>query len=217
MPLVGLSTLQLSRSSRFVKRIVDVAVSTIALTLLSPLLLAIALAIKLNSDGPVFFRQLRTGADGDPFKMFKFRTMVRDADARKHEFAHLNRHLENGGDPRMFKIIDDPRVTRIGRVLRKFFLDELPQLLNVLVGDMSLIGPRPLIPEEARHVDAWGRRRLDLKPGMTGVWQVLGRSEIPFEEMVKLDYHYVTTWSLAGDLRLLLQTVPLVLHGERAV
>jgi len=217
MPLVGLSTLQLSRSSRFVKRIVDVVVSAVALAVLSPLLLAIAIAIKFTSDGPVFFHQLRTGAGGDPFRMFKFRTMVPDADARKHEYAHLNRHLETGGDPRMFKIIDDPRVTRVGRVLRKFFLDELPQLLNVLAGDMSLIGPRPLIPEEARHVDAWGRRRLDLKPGMTGVWQVLGRSEIPFEEMVKLDYHYVTTWSLASDLRLLLQTVPLVLHGERAV
>jgi exopolysaccharide biosynthesis polyprenyl glycosylphosphotransferase len=217
MPLVGLSTLQLSRSSRFVKRVVDVIVSAFALAILSPVFLLVAIAIKLDSEGPVFFRQRRTGEGGDPFAMFKFRTMVPDADKRKQEFAHLNRHLGNGGDPRMFKILDDPRVTRVGKLLRKYFVDELPQLVNVLAGDMSLIGPRPLIPEESRHVDAWGRRRLDLKPGMTGVWQVLGRSEIPFEEMVKLDYHYVTTWSLASDLRLLLQTIPLVLRGEAAV
>jgi exopolysaccharide biosynthesis polyprenyl glycosylphosphotransferase len=217
MPLVGLSTLRLARSSRWVKRVVDFVVSAALLALLAPFFLLVAVAIKLDSEGPVFFRQLRTGEGGDPFRMFKFRTMVRDADVRKNEVAHLNRHLAPGGDARMFKILDDPRVTRVGRVLRKYFVDELPQLLNVLAGDMSLIGPRPLIPEEASHVDSWGRRRLDLKPGMTGVWQVLGRSEIPFEEMVKLDYHYVTTWSLAGDLRLLLQTIPLVLRGERAV
>jgi lipopolysaccharide/colanic/teichoic acid biosynthesis glycosyltransferase len=112
---------------------------------------------------------------------------------------------------------NDPRVTRVGRVLRKYFLDELPQLLNVLRGEMSLIGPRPLILEEAAFVDDWGRKRLDLKPGMTGSWQVLGRSSIPFEGMVKLDYLYVTTWSLGNDLRLLLRTVPLVLRGEAAV
>ena len=217
MPLVGLSTLRLARSSRLVKRAVDIVVSAALLALLAPLFALVALAVKLDSDGPVFFRQRRTGEGGDPFRMFKFRTMVRDADARKQEFAHLNRHLAPGGDARMFKIVDDPRVTRVGRVLRKYFVDELPQLINVLTGDMSLIGPRPLVLEESRHVDAWGRRRLDLKPGMTGVWQVLGRSEIPFEEMVKLDYHYVTTWSLAGDLRLLLQTIPLVLRGERAL
>jgi lipopolysaccharide/colanic/teichoic acid biosynthesis glycosyltransferase len=117
----------------------------------------------------------------------------------------------------MFKIANDPRVTRVGRVLRKYFLDELPQLVNVLRGEMSLIGPRPLILDEARYVDTWGRRRLDLKPGMTGMWQVLGRSAISFEEMVKLDYFYVTTWSIGNDVRLLLQTVPLVLRGEQAV
>jgi len=217
IPLVGLSTLRLSRSSRIVKRSVDLIASACALAVLAPLFLAIAIAIRLDSDGPVFFRQRRTGEGGELFDIFKFRTMFRDADLRKQEFAHLNRHLTNGGDPRMFKIVNDPRVTRVGRLLRKYFLDELPQLINVLLGEMSLIGPRPLIPEEARYVDAWGRRRLDLKPGMTGVWQVLGRSEIPFEEMVKLDYLYVTTWSLGNDLRLLLQTIPLVLHGEDAV
>jgi lipopolysaccharide/colanic/teichoic acid biosynthesis glycosyltransferase len=157
------------------------------------------------------------GAGGRPFRMFKLRTMVVGADVRKQELSHLNRHLCEGGDARMFKIVNDPRVTRSGAVLRKYFLDELPQLVNVLRGEMSLIGPRPLVLEEARFVDDWGHRRLDLKPGMTGIWQVLGRSVISFEEMVKLDYLYVTTWSLGNDLRLLLRTVPLVLRGEAPV
>jgi lipopolysaccharide/colanic/teichoic acid biosynthesis glycosyltransferase len=141
--------------------------------------------------------------------------MARDAETRKPELVHLNKHARPGGDPRMFKIRSDPRVTRVGRVLRRYSLDELPQLLNVLKGEMSLIGPRPLILEEDRFVEDWGRRRLVLKPGMTGLWQVLGRSAIPFEEMVKLDYLYVTTWSLLGDIRLLLQTVPVIFRGER--
>ena len=146
--------------------------------------------------------------------MYKFRTMSVDADDRKAEFAHLNTHGQEGGDPRMFKIAGDPRVTRVGRFLRRFSLDELPQLFNVLRGEMTLVGPRPLIPDEDRHVEGWGRKRLDLKPGMTGMWQVLGRSEIPFGEMVKLDYLYVTTWSLANDLLLLVRTLPVVLKGE---
>jgi lipopolysaccharide/colanic/teichoic acid biosynthesis glycosyltransferase len=148
------------------------------------------------------------------FRIFKFRTMVADADDRKPEVAHLNRHAQTGGDARMFKIVDDPRVTRVGRVLRRYFVDELPQLINVFKGEMSLVGPRPLILDEDAHVDEWARKRLDLKPGMTGHWQVLGRSAIPFEEMVKLDYLYVTTWSLWNDLRLLFGTVPLVVRGD---
>ena len=139
--------------------------------------------------------------------------MVADAEARKTEVAHLNKHAHNGGDPRMFKIDDDPRVTRIGRVLRRLSIDELPQLWNVLRGEMSLVGPRPLILEEDAHVTDWAERRLDLKPGITGIWQVLGRDGIPFEEMVKFDYLYVTSWSLAGDLRLLLRTIPIVVRG----
>jgi exopolysaccharide biosynthesis polyprenyl glycosylphosphotransferase len=217
MPLVGLANLQLSRSSLILKRSVDIAIASTAVVLLAPLFAIVALAIKLESRGPVLFRQVRVGAGGVPFDVLKFRTMGQDADALKHEFAHLNLHLAPGRDPRMFKILNDPRVTRVGRVLRKYFVDELPQLFNVLRGEMSLIGPRPLILDEARYVDNWGRRRLDLKPGMTGMWQVLGRSAISFEEMVKLDYFYVTTWSIGNDLRLLLQTVPLVLRGESPV
>ncbi|HET7572546.1 MAG TPA: sugar transferase [Gaiellaceae bacterium] len=218
MPLIGLDTLRLSRSSLVVKRAVDVLLASLLLLLLAPVFAAIALAIVLDSRGPVLFCQTRIGLRNRPFRLVKFRTMVRNADSMKHELSHLNRHvLEDGGDPRMFKIRNDPRVTRVGRVLRKYFVDELPQLLNVIHGEMSLIGPRPLIPEEAAFVDDWGHRRLDLKPGMTGVWQVLGRSSISFEEMVKLDYLYVTTWSLGHDLRLLLRTIPLVLRGEAPV
>ena len=151
------------------------------------------------------------------FVIFKFRTMVQDAEARKHEVAHLNRHARGGGDPRMFKIPDDPRLTRVGRVLRRCSLDELPQLFNVLRGEMSLVGPRPLILEEHRFVREWGLRRLDLQPGITGLWQVLGRDAIPFEEMVRLDYFYVTTWSLWNDIRLLLRTFPMLAKGERSL
>jgi exopolysaccharide biosynthesis polyprenyl glycosylphosphotransferase len=214
MPLVGLTPFRLSRSSKLVKRLADLTVATVALALLWPLFLIVAVAIKLDSPGPIFFRQLRMGASGKTFRILKFRTMVADADKRKAGLAHLNKHARNGGDPRMFKIEGDPRVTRVGRVLRRYMVDEAPQLVNVLGGEMSLVGPRPLVLDEDRHVDGWARKRLDLKPGMTGMWQVLGRSEIPFDEMVKLDYVYVTGWSLWNDVRLLLRTIPLVARGE---
>jgi lipopolysaccharide/colanic/teichoic acid biosynthesis glycosyltransferase len=142
--------------------------------------------------------------------------MDSDADARKHELAPLNRHTNASGDQRMFKIVDDPRVTRVGRLLRRHSLDELPQLINVQRGDMSLVGPRPLVAEEDRMVDDWARGRLDLTPGITGLWQVLGRTSIPFEEMVRLDYLYVSNWSLWGDLRLILRTLPAVLKRRGA-
>ncbi len=216
VPLLSLPRLRLSRGSRFVKRTFDLVYSGLALLALAPFIALVALSIKLDSRGPVFFRQVRMGAGDRPFRMWKFRTMVVDAEARKAEVAHLNKHARAGGDPRMFKIQADPRVTRVGSFLRRYSLDELPQLFNVATGEMSLIGPRPLIPEEDEHVREWGRKRLLLlKPGMTGLWQVLGRSSIPFEEMVKLDYLYVTTWSLAGDIKLLLQTIPAIAQGER--
>jgi lipopolysaccharide/colanic/teichoic acid biosynthesis glycosyltransferase len=160
----------------------------------------------------VFFRQVRMGYGNRTFRIWKFRTMTPDADERKGEVVHLNKHL--AADARMFKIPDDPRVTRLGRVLRKTSIDELPQLFNVLLGQMSLVGPRPLILAEDRHVQDWARKRLDLKPGITGLWQVLGRSDIPFDEMVKLDYMYVTGWSLKTDLQLVARTIPAVV-GRR--
>lgn len=214
VPVLGLGQRELSKTARFVKRTVDIVVGSLALIVLSPLLIGIALAIWFDDRGSAFFRQPRIGADGRPFSIYKFRTMVRGADGQKQTVANLNKHALNG-DPRMFKIPADPRITRMGGFLRRRSLDELPQLFNVLKGDMSLVGPRPLIPEEAHYVGSWGRGRLDLKPGMTGLWQTLGRSEIPFDEMVRLDYLYVTSWSLWCDLKLLCQTVPLVLGSGK--
>jgi exopolysaccharide biosynthesis polyprenyl glycosylphosphotransferase len=213
LPLVSLPPMRLSRSSGFLKRALDVVGAGMGLIMLAPLFAVVALAIEFDSRGPVLFRQVRMGTRGQTFSIYKFRTMVADAEARKAEVAPLNRHARNGGDPRMFKIDGDPRVTRVGRVLRRFSIDELPQLWNVLRGEMSLVGPRPLILEEDAHVTDWAERRLDLKPGITGIWQVLGRDGIPFEEMVRFDYLYVTSWSVGGDLRLLVRTIPILLHG----
>ncbi len=206
LPLLGLAPARLSTSSLFLKRVLDLVVSGLSLVLLALVFAVIAAAIKFDAPGPALFRQVRVGRGGKTFTILKFRTMEVDAEARKSDVAHLNKHL--GGDPRMFKVTNDPRVTRVGRFLRRYSIDELPQLLNVFRGEMSLVGPRPLIPEEARHIEGWGRKRLDLKPGMTGLWQVLGRDGIPFQEMVGLDYRYVTTWSLAQDLKLMVQTLP---------
>jgi exopolysaccharide biosynthesis polyprenyl glycosylphosphotransferase len=208
LPMWGLPRPKLPSSSKLIKRTVDLAGSSLALLVLAPLMALIAVAIKCDSRGPVFFRQVRMGAGNHTFRIWKFRTMALGADARKQEFAHLNKHLLPGGDARMFKIDEDPRVTRFGQLLRRLSLDELPQLLNVLRGEMSLVGPRPLILDEHRYVDDWRSRRLDLKPGITGLWQVLGRDGIGFDEMVKLDYLYVTSWSLGGDIRLLFRTLP---------
>jgi exopolysaccharide biosynthesis polyprenyl glycosylphosphotransferase len=217
LPLVGLPPLRLSRSSRLLKRATDLALTIPTLVVLAPVLALLALMIKVDSSGPVFFRQVRVGAAGRSFRIFKFRSMHADAEDRKHEFAHLNRHLVPGGDPRMFKIVGDPRVTRVGKLLRRFSLDELPQLFNVVVGEMSLVGPRPLILDEDQYVECWARQRLNLKPGVTGPWQVLGRSEIPFAEMVRLDYLYVTRWSLIEDLRLMALTIPALCRRATAV
>jgi lipopolysaccharide/colanic/teichoic acid biosynthesis glycosyltransferase len=210
----GPSPIEARRSLRAVKRATDLVVAVLGLVVLSPLVLAIAIAIKLTSRGPVFFRQLRIGAHDEPFDIVKFRTMRLDADDRKGEYAHMNVHARNGGDPRMFKILDDPRVTPFGRFLRRYFLDELPQLVNVVTGRMSLVGPRPLIPEEDEHVPDWARRRLRVRPGMTGMWQVHGHSAVPFEEMIRLDYAYVASWSYGGDFKLILETIPLVIRGD---
>ena len=216
LPLLGLRPMRLSRSSRLTKRAADAVISGIGLVVLAPLFALIAAAIKLDSPGPVFFRQIRMGCEDETFGMYKFRTMSIDADRRKHEVAHLNRYTKNGSDPRMFKAENDPRVTRVGAFLRRYSLDELPQLLNVFRGEMSLVGPRPLILPEDEHVIDWARNRLDLRPGITGLWQVLGRNDIPFEEMTKLDYLYVMNWSFVGDLKLLARTFPAVLKRRSA-
>ena len=217
LPLVGLPPAGLGRSSMFIKRTFDLVVSALGLILLAPVFLVIGILIKLDSPGPIFFRQPRMGCNDEVFRIYKFRTMTTDAEERKPELAHLNRHAARGGDPRMIKIPNDPRVTRVGAVLRRFSLDELPQLINVLAGDMSLVGPRPLILDEDLHVKDWARRRIRIRPGITGLWQVLGSSQIPFDEMVKLDYRYVTHWSLWLDLKLILRTIPAVLRPRTPV
>jgi exopolysaccharide biosynthesis polyprenyl glycosylphosphotransferase len=214
LTLIALPRARLSRTSLLLKRSLDIVGSLAGLILVSPLLLAAGIAIRLDSRGPILFRQTRMGRNGNTFEIIKFRTMTADADARKHEVAHLNKHLHPDGDPRMFKVHDDPRITRAGRFLRRTSVDELPQLWNVLVGKMSLVGPRPLILDEHAFVDGWGLKRLELKPGITGLWQVLGRDDIPFNEMVELDYRYVTGWSLWNDVKLMCRTIPVLLRRQ---
>jgi exopolysaccharide biosynthesis polyprenyl glycosylphosphotransferase len=202
--VLGINPPVLPRSSRLMKRALDLVVSLTVLVFAAPLMGLTALAIKLDSSGPVFFKQRRVGKDGGPFQLIKFRTMVADAERQ------TERLMSESQDAGWLKLDHDPRVTRIGRLLRLASLDELPQLWNILKGEMSLVGPRPLIESEDRRIDGWARSRLELTPGLTGLWQVLGRTNIPFEEMVKLDYLYVTNWSLWSDLRLMLRTFPVV-------
>jgi exopolysaccharide biosynthesis polyprenyl glycosylphosphotransferase len=208
--VLGINPPVLGRSSRMLKRALDLAGASLMSVFALPALALAAVAIKADSPGPVLFRQERIGRDGRRFRLVKLRTMVRDAEAER---AGL---LAQSKDPGWLHLEHDPRVTRVGRVLRLTSLDELPQLWNVLRGDMSLVGPRPLVAEDDMMVDDWARGRLDLTPGMTGLWQVLGRTSIPFEEMVKLDYLYVTNWSLWGDVRLILRTLPVVLQRSGA-
>jgi len=215
LPLIGLPPFSLSRSSRLLKRGMDLILGGIGLLVLLPLFALIAIAIKLDSRGPVFFRQVRMGAHEQTFRIHKFRTMVPDAEERKRDVAHLNMYVATS-DPRMFKVPGDPRVTRLGAFLRRFSLDELPQLIDVVQGTMSLVGPRPLILDEDQYVVDWARRRLDLRPGITGLWQVLGRNSIPFEDMTKLDYLYVANWSPWGDFRLMLRTIPTLFRERKA-
>jgi exopolysaccharide biosynthesis polyprenyl glycosylphosphotransferase len=210
LTVLGVNPPILGRTSRLIKRSFDLVIASAALFVLLPVMALVALAIKLESRGPVLFRQERIGRGGRRFALLKFRTMVTDAESRRAEL------LERSADPNWLHIAHDPRVTRIGRLLRMTSLDELPQLWNVVKGDMSLVGPRPLIEEEDRRVGGWMRGRLDLMPGITGMWQVLGRTNIPFEEMVKLDYLYVTNWSLWLDVKLLVRTLPAVLSRRGA-
>ena len=195
----------LTSSSAFLKRATDVVLASSAIIAMAPVLAALALAVKLNSPGPVLFRQPRIGRNGRGFDMFKFRSMVDGADAMKDDLRDRN---EAHG---LFKIAEDPRITSVGYFLRRTSLDELPQLFNVLRGDMSLVGPRPLVPDEDAMIEGWQRRRLAVKPGMTGLWQIFGSARIPMHEMVKIDYLYGANWSLWLDLKILFRTVPYVL------
>jgi exopolysaccharide biosynthesis polyprenyl glycosylphosphotransferase len=210
MPVVTLPPMRLGRSSRLLKRSFDLVASGSALVLLSPVLAVIALAIRLDSSGRAIYRQPRRGRLGSTFRIAKFRTMYVGAEQKRADVLHMNEV-----DGPLFKIKGtDPRVTRIGAFLRRSSFDELPQLWNVLRGNMSLVGPRPFVVYEADQITGWASRRLDMTPGITGLWQVLGRNDIPFEEMTKLDYLYVTNWSLWWDLKILCQTIPVVL-GRR--
>jgi exopolysaccharide biosynthesis polyprenyl glycosylphosphotransferase len=206
--VLGVNPAVLSRTSRLMKRMFDLVVAGLLLLVCLPFLAIAAVAIKFDSPGPVLFRQERIGKGGQRFRLLKLRTMVSDAEARRADL------LSESADENWLHIEHDPRITRVGRLLRLASIDELPQLWNVLRGQMSMVGPRPLVPSENDHVMGWHRTRLDLTPGLTGPWQVMGRNAIPFQEMVKLDYLYVTDWSLWSDVKLLVRTLPVVV-GRR--
>lgn len=210
LPLIELHGPTLSRLPRIPKELTDRLLAALGLILLSPLILAIAVLVRLESAGPALFAQRRAGLRGREFTLLKFRTMYQDAEKRRAELAALNQY----GDGALFKIADDPRVTRVGRFLRHYSLDELLQLLNVVAGQMSLVGPRPLPPDEANALpESVRRRRLLVKPGVSGLWQVSGRSGLPMEELVRLDLSYVENWSTALDLRILARTPGAVVRG----
>jgi lipopolysaccharide/colanic/teichoic acid biosynthesis glycosyltransferase len=176
-----------------------------------PFALLIALAIRLDTAGPILYSQVRVGKNGEHFRCYKFRSMVRDADRMREQVALLN---ESSGP--LFKIRNDPRLTQVGRFIRRYSLDELPQLINILAGDMSLIGPRPNLPGEVKHYEDWMYKRLAVSPGLTGLWQVSGRSDLTFEEMVLLDIYYVENWTMGLDLNILLRSVPAVVQARGA-
>jgi exopolysaccharide biosynthesis polyprenyl glycosylphosphotransferase len=210
IPLIGLKTLSLKGWNLLLKRALDIAIILIGLPLILIAMALLAIAIRLDSPGPIIFRQIRVGRHGRRFTAYKFRTMVADAEQRK---AALSEAVE---DQRLFKLKVDPRTTRVGRLLRRTSLDELPQIWNIIRGEMSLVGPRPQVPEEVAAYDEWHHRRLEVTPGLTGLWQVLGRSDISFDEMVRLDIYYAENWSLDMDVRILIQTIPVVISGSGA-
>jgi exopolysaccharide biosynthesis polyprenyl glycosylphosphotransferase len=211
IPLLTIKEIGLQGFNALIKRISDVTVSLAALLLISPLMILAAAAIKLESRGPVFFSQERTGKDGKIFNLYKFRSMVQGAESQFEKIV-----AQKGGNIIRFKAKDDPRITRIGKVIRKLSIDELPQLINVLIGDMSLVGPRPPVPIEVDRYSAWHKKRLRVRPGITGLWQVSGRSELPFEDMIRLDIYYIENWSLWMDFRIVLRTIPTVIFGSGA-
>ncbi len=205
IPVFGVKETNISGWNLVVKRVTDASLSAMALLLLAPFFAIVSLAIRLSSPGPVFFKQIRLGKGGAPFVCYKFRSMYQDAEAQLEQLRALNE-----ADGPIFKMRADPRLTRVGRLLRRTSIDELPQLWNVFRGDMSLVGPRPPIPSEVESYEEWHRRRLEVVPGLTGLWQVSGRSTLSFEEMVMLDIYYIENWSLGLDLQILLRTIPAV-------
>ncbi|MFZ4893535.1 sugar transferase [Plantibacter sp. Mn2098] len=207
LPLIHVEIPQFEGGHHIMKRALDVTLTSIGLVLVSPLLAVIALLVKLDSPGPALFSQERVGRNGERFRMYKFRSMIVDAEA-----ALPALRAESDGNGTLFKMKDDPRVTRIGKILRKFSLDEFPQLWNVLTGEMSLVGPRPPLASEVDEYEPDAHRRLHIKPGLTGMWQVSGRSDLSWEESVRLDLYYVENWSITGDLMILWQTVKVVLR-----
>jgi exopolysaccharide biosynthesis polyprenyl glycosylphosphotransferase len=211
LPLLHVDQAELGGMKRVVKGVLDRLAASLALFVLLPACALIALAILVDDRGPVFFRQTRVGKDGGTFRVWKFRTMVVDAEQRLAQLAALNE-----GSGVLFKLRQDPRVTKVGTWLRRWSLDELPQLLNVLIGEMSLVGPRPALPEEAERYGYDMRRRLKVKPGITGLWQVSGRSDLPWDEAVRLDIRYVENWSVALDLQILWKTMAAVLRRSGA-
>jgi exopolysaccharide biosynthesis polyprenyl glycosylphosphotransferase len=212
IPLMGIREARISRAGRLLKRALDISLSALSLLVTLPALALVALAIRLDSPGPVIFKQRRVGEQGRLFEIYKFRSMRQGAEEQQDELRALN---EASGP--LFKIKDDPRLTRVGRVLRRTSLDEVPQVINVLRGEMSLVGPRPGLPQEvAQYQQTWHRQRLEVPPGITGLWQVSGRSDLSFDEMCLLDIYYIENWSLALDLVILLRTIPRVLFGNGA-
>ena len=211
VPLLSFTTTPSNPTHLVIKRALDLAVSLFLFFVTLPIQLLAAIAIKLTSSGPVFFRQVRCGLNGRHFTLLKFRTMDAGAEQRLFEVSHLN---EMSGP--VFKMSKDPRLTMVGRILRRLSIDELPQLVNVIRGDMSLVGPRPPLPEEVAHYQPWQRRRLSMNPGLTCLWQVSGRNEVDFDRWMALDLKYIDTWSPMLDLKILLKTVPAVLSGRGA-
>jgi exopolysaccharide biosynthesis polyprenyl glycosylphosphotransferase len=212
IPLMSPVADRLTPGSRIVKRTIDIILSVIAMLVLILIFPLIALMIRIDSKGPIFYRQERVGKDGIIFMVFKFRTMIEGADQLKDQVAHLSKYQNDT----LLKVPNDPRMTRVGRFLRRFSIDELPQIVNVLRGEMSWVGPRPNMPDEVKQYEPWQRKRLSVLPGITGLWQVSGRSDIPFAEMCLLDIFYIEDWSLSLDLRILLQTIPHVIFGNGA-
>ncbi|MCZ6816459.1 MAG: sugar transferase [Planctomycetota bacterium] len=211
VPLLAYSPAQHSPEMLGVKRFLDVGFAIIGITVTAPIIIGCAIAVWLTCGRPILFRQRRSGLNGREFWMYKFRTMEPDAESKLAEIAHLNEY-----DGPAFKAVNDPRVTRVGAVLRRWSLDEFPQLFNVLFGDMSIVGPRPPIPDEVENYDRWQRRRLSMRPGLTCLWQIKGRHRIGFEEWMKLDLFYIDHWSLKLDFLIICKTIPTVLSGSGA-